>query len=140
MYFIVSIWQRLIFRSIQKPGIKCQEHEKSKTNGSISPCVAATKLWKLDKDSSLMIRHEISPLFTSWWSIHRRNRLVLSWEYHLASNAAEKYHGEKRDVVQCEWKATEIGGVLFLISSEILVFILSLCLFLHLLNWRTWSK
>ena len=47
---------------------------------------------------------------------------------------------EKGVLTQCKWKATEIQGALFLITSEMLVFIISLCLFPKLLKWKVKVK
>ena len=55
---------------------------------------------------------------------------------------------EKGVLSQCEWKATEIRGALFLITSEMLflitsempAFIISLCLFPKLLKWKVKVK
>ena len=47
---------------------------------------------------------------------------------------------EKGVLSQCEWKATEIRGALFLITSEMPAFIISLCLFPKLLKWKVKVK
>ena len=47
---------------------------------------------------------------------------------------------EKGVLTQCKWKATEIRGALFLITSEMPAFIISLCLFPKLLKWKAKVK